>query len=264
VAAAPPYPRPGKIPGQQGYDGDGVGHVPLLEFVAERFGNAKRPGLEIGSAPMLGKDHRPAGQAGQVDSFPRRECRLDESVCRDFTIGGGVRDQRPTVCERGQRDDVPGNRLSGRDQRVGGESPPSAAHLLPDHLLRAVHPVSIRFPGRAPLVGFSGYAIELCYSGSRPRKDLSTRRLIVVAKPVHSRSIVRVEHLRISRFAVLLHHPTAPTFRPGRRLHAATGFYPFRTILLCALAGASPLAASSRSVKRPIAASMSAKFCCSL
>jgi hypothetical protein len=175
---------------------------------------------------MLGKDHRPAGKAGEIDSFSRRECRLDESACWHFAIGGGVREQRPAVCERGQRGDMPGDRLAGRGQRVGGESPPSAAHLLPDHLFRAVHPVSIRFPGRAPLVGFSGYAIELRYSGSRPRKDPSTRRLIVVAKPVHSRSIVRVKHLRISRFAVLLHHPTAPTFRPGRRLAPSNRFLP--------------------------------------
>jgi len=148
VATATPHPRPGLVPGQQGYDGDGIGHLPFPELRAEWLGNAKGAGPEVRPAPILGKAHRFPADAGKVDSFSGRQRRLDQGAGRHFRVDRHVRQQRRAVAECGETRHAVRHRLLGRSQRVGGKRPPSAAHLLPDHSFRAVHPVSVVRDGR--------------------------------------------------------------------------------------------------------------------
>lgn len=141
VATAAPHPRPGFIPGQQGYHGNGVRHVPLLELRAERLQKAKGAGPEVRPAPVLGKVHRFPDQAGKVDSFSGRERCLDQGSGRHFVVGRNICQQRRSRTEgRECRHVVRGSAL-GSAQRRGGERPPSAAHRLPDQSFRVVHPV---------------------------------------------------------------------------------------------------------------------------
>ena len=154
VATASPHPRPGQIPGQQRYDGDGARYVRRLDLVAEGLRNAQGAGLEVCPASVLGKGHRLPDQAGKVDAFPGRERRRQQRPGGQLVVGGDVRDQRAGGGESREALDMTNDGLLGRAQCGDGERPPSAAHLLPDCSLRAVHPQSSVGSGRAPLGRF--------------------------------------------------------------------------------------------------------------
>ncbi len=160
VSPTASYPRPGLIPGHDGYEGDGVCCVRCLEFVTEGLGNAQDAGPEDRPASMLGKDDGVAANAGQIDPLPSGESGVDQRAGWNLGIGGGVRENRVGVavvreCHGGAR-----HRLFGGMEVVRGERPAAPAHLLPDQWFRAYHPASKRIGTGAARSVVSGHAIE--------------------------------------------------------------------------------------------------------
>lgn len=262
------YPRPGFVPGQQGQHGNGRGQVRGLDLGAERFRDGE-PTWPEGSPPhVLGKAHRRADEARQVDAFTRRKCCGHEHAGRHLAVGGNIRDHDRSAAKGVERHGAGRNGLLRRCQLGRRECPPSAAHLLPDCLLRAVHPrFRIWIGTGAAGSGLSGHAIELHRMGSRQRKHhlkrhsgfLSSNRI-----PIYGS---RVEHLHLTGVAPAA-PPPAPLLRPIGPTTLSTArwpvYRPFRTARSFTPVVAASLAASNRSVRRSIAASVSFRFCCSL
>ena len=142
MAAAPPHSRPGLVPGQQGYAGEGSHAVPLLEVVAERLWNAAGAGPQFGPTPVLGESHRLPDQTGKVDSFSGRERGLDQRAGRHLGVGGDVGDDAAGASEGVEPEQMGDDGALDRAAFGGGKCPPSAAHLLPDRCFSAVHPAS--------------------------------------------------------------------------------------------------------------------------
>jgi hypothetical protein len=140
VPAAATQPCPGNIPGQQGHDGERLCRHSDLDLAAERLRDPQGAGAETSPAPVLGKAQSVVDQAGQVHPPAGGESRLDERPGRHLTVAGGVRDQRRLLVECRQLEHEGHDGPLGGGQLVSGERSPSAAHLLPDRLFRAVHP----------------------------------------------------------------------------------------------------------------------------
>lgn len=106
VATSPTHPRPGLVPGQQGYEADGSCYVPLLESTAERFWNAMGAGAEDCPTPVLGEAHRLPDQAGKVNSFSGGERHLQQDAGWHLAVDGDVCDDRTGRAKRFERLDV--------------------------------------------------------------------------------------------------------------------------------------------------------------
>lgn len=183
VAATSPHPPAGIVPGQQGHEGDRLHEVARLYVFAERLGNAVRARPEVDPAPMLGEAHDLPRKAGKIDSFAGAKRRLDQKGGRHLVINGRVGDDAFRGTERRDGRDVLGHGAIRRSEVDNGEHPPSAAHLLPDCLFRAVHPSSasdgdgrrwsvVRLRDRTALHGSSMRKHHLPVSFDHPRRFL--------------------------------------------------------------------------------------------
>ena len=241
-------------------------HVPLLEWIAERLQDAVGAGPEVCPASMLSEGHRLPDESGKVNSFSGGERRFDQLTGRHLVVCCHVRKDGGRATERLDGSEMGGDSPFGGAQVGDGERPPSAADVLPDCSFCAVDPVASsdrdgRAAGRS-----SGHAIELHCKGSTLRKHLN--RLGFSPIPSDSRSMVRASNTCIeldSQPFPLHRHLTDLSARPPPNGAPHTSrFHPFRTVFSFAPAATPALAASNRSVRRSIAASISATFCCSL